>query len=64
MVKQAKTEREVWEMMNKGRKKGGINESIREEEWNEYFMRLLEGVEERVMRRDGGGKKGVKRRVG
>lgn len=55
-MKQAKTEREAWKVVNKGRKKRGrISEKVREEEWKKYFMRLLGVVEERVIRGDGDG---------
>lgn len=39
-------ESEVWELINRERKKRvGINEVIGMEEWKEYFMELLGGVE-------------------
>lgn len=37
-------ESEVWELINRERKKRvGINEGIGMEEWKEYFMELLGG---------------------
>jgi hypothetical protein len=52
-AEQAKREREVWEIVNKGRKKKkGLNERIEKGEWKEHFMRLLGGVEHRVRDRD------------
>ncbi|XP_071576349.1 uncharacterized protein [Temnothorax nylanderi] len=45
----ARREAEVWEIVNKERKKRrGIEEGIEEEEWKEHFMNLLGGVEGRV----------------
>lgn len=59
-VAEAKRESDVWEIVNRERRKRGrINEDIKLEEWKEYFARLLGGVEVRVMRgeRDGGGRR-------
>lgn len=51
-AEKVKREGNVWEIVNRGRKKRrGIEERIEEEEWKEYFMRLLGGVEHRI--RDG-----------
>ncbi|XP_043263108.1 uncharacterized protein LOC122403575 [Colletes gigas] len=48
-VAEAKTENRVWEIVNRGRKKRkGVDESIKKEEWKEHFMGLLGGVENRV----------------
>lgn len=53
-VDRVKKEGEVWEIVNRGRKRRKmINEEIEEREWREHFMRLLGGVEYRVV----GGKK-------
>lgn len=41
----------MWGIMNRGRRKRRrVNENIEEREWKDYFMRLLGGVEHRVMR--------------
>ena len=50
---EVKRETEVWEIVNgerKGRK--GINEEIELEEWRRYFIKLLGGVEDRVVREE------------
>lgn len=39
-------------------KKGGVNEGIKREEWDEYFKRLLGGVEGKVIRGEKGEKRG------
>lgn len=53
-VKEAKRESDVWELINKDRKKrkGRINEEIEMEECKEYFKSLLGGVKERVIGRE------------
>jgi len=49
-VMEVRNESEVWELLNKERKRRkGINENIEIEEWKEFFMRLLGGVEGRVV---------------
>lgn len=54
---EAKTEGEMWRIVNRERKKWkGINERIGEDEWKEYFMKLLGGVERRVVKGRGGGR--------
>ncbi|EZA51890.1 hypothetical protein X777_09583 [Ooceraea biroi] len=51
---EARTEGEVWEFLRKVRKKGGrIEEGIGKEEWKEYFMELLGGVESRIVGGEG-----------
>nr|XP_034194033.1 golgin subfamily A member 6-like protein 22 [Osmia lignaria] len=46
----AKTDREVWRIINTERKKRGrITTSIKEEEWKNHFMHLLGGTEEKVV---------------
>lgn len=51
VVKNAKTEGQVWEVINRERRKGGgIDERIKMEEWAEYFRGLMGGVEGRVVR--------------
>ena len=59
-VAEAKTENKVWDIVNRGRKKRrGVDERIKKEEWKEHFMGLLGGVENRV--RMGGEEGGRKR---
>lgn len=51
-AEKVRREEEIWEIVNrKRRKRKKINESIGWKEWKEHFMRLLEGVEERMVRR-------------
>jgi len=53
---EAKTEGKIWELIRKERKsRKKINEEIKIEDWKEYFMRLMEVVERKVVR--GGGRK-------
>lgn len=41
----------IWAIINTERKKREkVNEAIKIEEWKEHYMRLLGGVEERVIR--------------
>ena len=48
-AQEARTEGEVWKIVNRERKRRkGVNEGIEEKEWREYFMTLLGGVEGRV----------------
>jgi len=50
-IKNVKRESEVWEIVNRERKrKKRVNDSIDLEEWKDHFMRLLGGVESRVVR--------------
>lgn len=54
---EARTEGEVWKVINRERRKRkGANEEIKAEEWKGYFMDLLGGVESKVVR--GGKEKG------
>lgn len=51
MAMGVKRENEVWEIVNRERRRGKrINEEIEMEEWREYFMRLMGGVEGRIVR--------------
>ncbi|XP_043271213.1 golgin subfamily A member 6-like protein 1 [Venturia canescens] len=46
-----RTEGQVWEVVNRGRKKRkGVNKKIRREEWDRYFREGLGGVTERIVR--------------
>ncbi|XP_068991496.1 trichohyalin-like [Neodiprion pinetum] len=46
---EARTESKVWEIVNRERKKWKrVNEEIGDQEWREYFMGLLGGVESKV----------------
>lgn len=51
-IGEARSQKEVWELGNKERrnKRRKIKEGIKIEEWKEYFMGLLGGIEEKVMR--------------
>lgn len=50
-MKNASRESEVWEIVNRERRKRKkINEYIEMEDWKEHFMRLLGGVENRVVK--------------
>jgi len=50
-ARKAKTEGQVWELVSRERKKRrGISGKIKEEEWVEYFKRVLGGVGRRVVR--------------
>lgn len=62
---ETRTEGKVWEII--GRERGGkkrVEERIGEEEWKNYFMRLLGGVERKVVgerRKKIDGGKGIER---
>jgi hypothetical protein len=46
-IKEIRTERELWKYINRERKeKESVNEEITIQEWEEYFMKLLEGRKE------------------
>jgi hypothetical protein len=46
-IKEIRTEREVWKYINRERKKKEpVSEKITIQEWEEYFMKLLEGRKE------------------
>lgn len=48
-------ENEMWEIVNRKRRKRKVmNTGIGMEEWNEHFMKLMGGVNRRVMRGEGG----------
>lgn len=54
-TKEIRRKKEVWEIVNRERRRGRkINQGIEMEIWKEYFMRLMGGVEGRVVR--GGGR--------
>lgn len=42
IVKNARREGQVWEVVNKEKKKRGVNGGIKMEEWTEYFKELME----------------------
>lgn len=43
-AEQVRSERDVWAIVNRGRRKRKrVNENIEEKEWRDYFMRLLGG---------------------
>jgi len=50
-VERVRRENEVWEIVNRERRRRrGVNENIEMREWKEQFMRLLGGVEGKVVR--------------
>lgn len=54
-VARARRECEVWEIVNReSRKRRRMEKRIEEKEWKEYFMRLLGGIESKVVRGEGG----------
>ncbi|KMQ82179.1 axoneme-associated protein [Lasius niger] len=54
-AQEARTEGEIWKIVNKERKRRkGVNDGIEEKEWREYFMTLLGGVESRVWKGERG----------
>lgn len=56
-IREVKTEAQIWEIVNRERKRRkGINERIEMEEWDEYFRESLGGMEWRI-------KKGRSRRM-
>lgn len=58
-AKEARREKEVWDIVNrerKGRKKR-VNTGIEMRKWKEYFMRLLDGIERRVVNGKGNGRR-------
>lgn len=48
-IEEAKQEGQIWEVVNKERKRRKVNREIGMEEWKEYFRGLLGGVEGRVL---------------
>lgn len=55
---EAKRESDVWEIVNRERKRRGrVNEDIKMEKLREYFARLLGGVEVSVVRGNKGGRR-------
>jgi len=55
-IGKANTEAKVWKLIGRIRKRRRINEEIKMEEWKEYFMELMGGMDGRVIRGDGGTK--------
>jgi len=50
VVSKTRSEKDIWEIVNRGRKKKIIvNEEIEAEEWRGYFMELLGGIEYRIV---------------
>lgn len=50
IVKKARNEKDIWKIVNR-KKRRIVNEEIEAEEWREYFMELLGGIEYKVRRR-------------
>lgn len=62
-VEQAVNEREIWKIVNKGKKKKKrIEEGIKEDDWKAHFMRLLRGVKHRIKIEDGAGREGEEKK--
>ncbi|XP_071648500.1 uncharacterized protein [Temnothorax longispinosus] len=54
-IGEARSESKVWELIGRVRKrKKRINEDIKLEEWKKYFMELMGGVENKVVKGEGG----------
>lgn len=66
-TRKARMEKKVWEIIRKERRRRReMEKEIKEEEWREYFMRLLGGVGKRVRTGERRGKeemKGIERGV-
>ena len=61
-AEEVRNEKEVWEIVNRGRKRRKrINEKIEIKEWKQHFMRVLGGVERRVVRGQVGRRRGEER---
>lgn len=56
IVKKARNEKDIWKIVNR-KKRRIVNEEIEAEEWREYFMELLGGIEYKVLGGDGEGRK-------
>lgn len=56
-AKEARTEGEIWKIVNRERRWNGARKRIPKEEWKEYFMKLLGGVDYKVVKR-GKGRRG------
>lgn len=56
IVKKARNEKDIWKIVNR-KKRRIVNEEIEAEEWREYFMELLGGIEYRVLGGDGEARK-------
>ncbi|XP_071572354.1 uncharacterized protein [Temnothorax nylanderi] len=55
-IEEARTEGEVWKLIGRARKRRKrVNEEIKQEEWKEYFMELMGGMENRVVKGEGDG---------
>lgn len=56
IVEKAQNEKDIWKIVNR-KKRRIVNEEIEAEEWREYFMELLGGIEYKVLGGDGEGRK-------
>jgi len=56
IVEKARNEKDIWKIVNR-KKRRIVNEEIEAEEWREYFMELLGGIEYRVLGGDGEARK-------
>lgn len=57
IVKKARNEKDIWKIVNRKKRRRIVNEEIEAEEWREYFMELLGGIEYKVLGGDGEGRK-------
>jgi len=52
-AEQVRRESDVWNIVNRGRKRRKVtDDGIEEEKWKEHFMRVLEGVDHRIREGD------------
>lgn len=56
IMEKARNEKDIWKIVNR-KKRRIVNEEIEAEEWREYFMELLGGIEYKVLGGDGEGRK-------
>ncbi|XP_024891322.1 trichohyalin-like, partial [Temnothorax curvispinosus] len=64
-IGEAKTEGKVWELIGRVRKRRRrVNEEIKPEEWKEYFIDLMGGVENRVVKGEGNGSRQEEEEIG
>lgn len=56
IVEKARNEKDIWKIVNR-KKRRIVNEEIEAEEWREYFMELLGGIEYKKKGGDGEGRK-------
>jgi len=63
-AEQVRRESDVWDIVNKGRKRRKeIDDGIEEEEWKEYFMRVLGGVDHKIRKGEWREREGEEREI-